>query len=235
MTQTRDIYVPVPGAGAFNVAENESPRPQDRVFGFYNYFSDIHSLGFGSGGPLTTTQSSTQPSPAGTVTTACTTTIPGVALPSFNLNREVIGFEKTFLDGRASLEMRLPFLQIQGGDFGGAFAGSYFGDLTLVSRYAVLLDDVTGNVFTLGFALTVPTGPGLDTVDGNFRDTLLQPWFGYIWNFGNFFFQGIHSVVIPTSSQDVTLMFNDLGIDYWLYRGTANQFLSAVVPTSRPT
>src|SRR5262249_29857955 len=57
--------------GAFKIADNESPRPQDRVFVNYNYFDRI--LG-----------------------------------TSVDLNRETLGFEKTFLDGNASVGMRVP-------------------------------------------------------------------------------------------------------------------------------
>ena len=229
VSQTRLAYVPVLSLGAFNVAENESPRPQDRVFGFYNYFSDLRGPDIGSGGPLTTTTTTTATVPAsGTITTTTTTTNPGVARPSLDLNREVVGFEKTFFDGRASVEIRLPFLQAQGGV---DFTGSIVGDLTLVSKYAFLLDRETGNVFSAGLALTLPSGPSLDTIDGNFRDTLIQPFFGYIYNFPNFYIQGIHSIAVPTNAQDITIMFNDVSIDYWLYRGSPNQFLSAVVPT----
>jgi hypothetical protein len=225
--QTKIAYIAVTSLGAFNVAENESPRPQDRVFGFYNFFSDGRSPDIGSGVPVTTSQTTTSVVAGGTITTTSSTTNPGVPRPSLDLNREVIGFEKTFFDGRASVELRLPFLQTDG-DYGCGVVG----DLTLVTKYALLLDNFTGNVFSVGLALTLPTGPSLVTVDGNFRDTLIQPWFGYIYNVTNdFYIQGIHSIVIPTNAQDITLMLNDLAIDYWLYRGSPNQLLSSVVPT----
>jgi hypothetical protein len=134
--QTRTLLIPIASLGAFNIAENESPRPQDRVFGFYNFFSDLRGPDIGSSPALTTSQSnvgtssSAGPGPfsaTGTTTTTTTTSsTPAVPRPQLNLNREVVGFEKTFLGGYASVEVRLPFLQTQGGggEFGGSFAGS---------------------------------------------------------------------------------------------------------------
>src|SRR5262249_42311373 len=37
---TRSVLVPQSGRGPYKIAENESPRPQDRVFLSYNYFND---------------------------------------------------------------------------------------------------------------------------------------------------------------------------------------------------
>lgn len=58
----------------------------------------------------------------------------------------------------------------------------------------------------------------------------MQPWFGYIWNADRFFVQAFHSVVAPTDPRDVTLLFNDIGLNYWLYRGDPNRPLSFIVP-----
>lgn len=58
----------------FKIADNESPRPQDRVCFNYNYFDNIV--------------------PAG---------------PGLPVNRELIGFEKTFLDEPSFVGPRLPF------------------------------------------------------------------------------------------------------------------------------
>src|ERR1019366_5154803 len=40
---TFSLLAPVTGLGAFKVAENASPMPQDRVFSTYNYFDDIRA------------------------------------------------------------------------------------------------------------------------------------------------------------------------------------------------
>jgi hypothetical protein len=61
--------LPVVVRGAFKIAENESPRPVDRVFGTYDNFYNLNS---------------------------------GLRMPGVQrtgLDREVTGFEKTFLNG----------------------------------------------------------------------------------------------------------------------------------------
>src|SRR5262245_48418169 len=72
------------------------------------------------------------------------------------LHREVIGFEKTFLSGDASFEMRLPFLQATSGSNFTGFTDNQVADLTLVSKFALINNRDTGNVLSTGLALTVP-------------------------------------------------------------------------------
>ena len=225
-TTTRIVRVPISSLGAFNIAENESPRPQDRVFFTYNNFNNLQGPGTGSNTPIVNTQTTSNFS--GPVVT--TTTIPGIANPTVNLNREIFGFEKTFLDGRASVEMRLPLLQQQSAiDLGGF---SDVGDLTIIGKYALLMDNVTGNVVSAGLVVTCPTGTAIPLLDGGeLHSTLYQPFFGYIWNFDRFYVQGFHSVVVPTDPRDVTLLFNDVGADFLLYRGASDGFLTSIVPT----
>ena len=226
VTTTRVVFIPVSGMGAFNVGENESPRPQDRVFVFYNFFDDIRGPDIGSNVPIIHNTSSTTVSNGVTTTIQASTVTPGV-LPRVSLDREVFGFEKTFFDGNASVEFRLPLLQQQGGGFNDYAVG----DLTMLAKYAFLNDRSTGNLVSAGLALTVPTGPGIETISGSIDSTLLQPFAGYIWNFASFYVQGIHSIVVPTDARVPTLMFNDIGVNVWAYRASSDRFLSFVVPT----
>ena len=231
-SQTRTILVPVSSGGAFKVADNESPRPQDRVFFTYNYFGNLHGPQIGPNDAVNTAQTSNTsingPGGPSASSTTISTFIPPAPNVNTNLNREIFGFEKTFLDGRASIEMRVPLLQ-QASNVDG-FSSRDIGDLTIVGRYAFLLDQETGNVFTAGLAVTAPTGPSIVTIDGNLHSTLLQPWIGYIWNSERFFVHAFHSVVVPTDARDVTLLFNDVGVNYWLYRGESDRPLSFIVP-----
>ena len=231
VTMTRLVLVPVSSLGAFNVGENESPRPQDRVFFFYNFYDDLRGPDIGSNVPIVRTTSNTTMGVDSignpTTTTVQTSTVtPGVR-PRVSLDREVFGFEKTFLDGNASVEFRLPLLQQQGGGFNDYSVG----DVTLVGKYAFINNRVTGDVLSAGLALTLPNGEGLATTEGSFNSVLVQPFFGYIYNFDLFYIQGIHSLVIPTNSQEPTLLFNDVGLNFWAHRGSPNSFLSFVVPT----
>ena len=227
VTQTRTILVPIaPSAGAFKIAENASPRPVDRVFGTWNYFGSIHGPSLE---PTSSTTSASQTTGGGAIATdtSVATAFPGLR-PTANLHRQVFGFEKTFLDGNASVELRVPFNQFSSNLDG--FGGQNVGDLTIIGKYAFLLDNTTGNVFSGGLAVTAPTGPDIETSDGTIHSTLIQPWFGYIVNSQRFFVHAFHSVVVPTDARDVTLLFNDVGINFWLYRGSPDRMLNFVVP-----
>jgi hypothetical protein len=220
ITQTRTVLVPNGALGAFKIAENASPRPVDRVFFTYNFFGDLSGPGSGATDPINIT--------TGNNNVRVNTFIPGTPAVNSNVNREIFGFEKTFLDGFASIEMRLPLLQ-QNSTLDG-FGSHDIGDLTIIGKYAFILDQPTGNVLSAGLAITAPTGHNIATIDGTIHSTLIQPWVGYIWNYNRFFVQAFHSVVVPTDSRDVTLLFNDVGFNYWLYRGEPNRALSSIVP-----
>jgi hypothetical protein len=226
--ETRTLLIPAAAHGAFKVAENASPVPVDRVFFTYNFYGDIRGPNNGSTGPLTINQTSTMPVPGGASITNSTVTFPGA--PYINLHREVIGFEKTFLDGYASIEMRLPILQTPSSLVG--FQADGIGDLTIIGKYAFYLDRTTGDVISGGLAVTAPTGQGIPTADGTIRDTVLQPWGGYVWNRGNSYLLGFHSIAVPTDDRDVTLLFNDVGVGYWLYRGDPAGTLNFIVPNA---
>jgi hypothetical protein len=152
---------------------------------------------------------------------------------SFDLNRELIGFEKTFLDGNASFGMRLPWLQATNfsSDTSG-IAADEIGDLTLISKYAFINDRDTGNVLSGGLALTVPSaGHTYTLADGvALRSVLFQPYAAWLINFGDLYAQGFHSLVVPTDSRDITELNTDVGVGYWVYKNEES-FLRGVVPT----
>ncbi len=196
---TRKTLIPQVGRGAFKIADNESPRPLDRVFINYNYFDNVF--------------------------------IPGA--PGFNLNRETIGFEKTFLGGDASIGMRLNFLQSTGND-DGSLNTSDFGDMTIITKYAFINDRSTGNVLSGGLAVTAPTGPDAVMPDGTvLHPTLLQPYTGYIYNLGRLYAQGFSSIIVPSNSADVTLLSLSNGVAYRAYQApdTSDAFLRFIVPS----
>ncbi len=227
VSQSRLVLVPIASAGVFKVAENESPMPRDRVFFTYNYFSNLQGPQVGENAPLNTTQ--TTFGQRGQVRTTTEVFIPSAPRVTADLHRQVFGFEKTFLDGFASIELRVPLVQ-QSGSVDG-YSSRYAGDLTIIGKYAFLLDPAAGNVLSGGLAITAPTGPSVNSVQGPIHSTLLQPWMGYIRTVERFYVQGFHSLVAPTDARDVTLLFNDLGIGYFLYRGEPDRVLTAIVPT----
>jgi hypothetical protein len=203
------IYLP--GVQTFKVADNNSPRPQDRVFFSFNYFNNILAA---SNGQM------------------------GADVHHINLYQEYLGIEKTFLDGAASLELRVPIDTLTASsDTIPAVAGTHtdVGDLTVDGRYAFYRDPQQDNWLTVGFAVTTPTGPstlGGIALSEPFHSTGLQPWLGGLWHFGDWFAHGFSSVAVPIRGGDVTFWFNDVGVGYRLYSAEdQNSFLTAVVPT----
>ena len=130
---------------------------------------------------------------------------------SSSINREVIGFEKTFLDGRASFGMRAPYSQV-GPSFGGT---SDVDALSLLLKYAAYDDRETGNIISAGLVVTVPTGPDVTVGIGNtINPTLLQPYVGYAFNVGRVYVQGFSEIIVPTDSTLPTFVANDIGVGY---------------------
>jgi hypothetical protein len=186
--------------GAFKITEDESPRPQDRIYTTYNYFNNVN----GSLNP------------------------PGLA--QTDIHREVLGLEKTFLNGNASLGLRVPFVQVEGD---GSIRRQDIGDLSFIAKYAFINDRCTGNVLSGGLVVTVPTGANfLPEGIPDIHPTLLQPFLGAIYNMGSFYAQGFSSVLVPTDSRDVTFLFNDIGFGYFLYKAErrCDRLLTSVVP-----
>ena len=223
VTVFETLRVPVPFDGGFKIAENESALPEDRVFAGYNFYSDVT----GPPTPASLGQVDTVPTTVGGRPATVSTVVPGVVAPAVNVHREVVGFEKTFLDKVGSIELRLPVLQLEGED---GFGGDGFGDLTAVLKFALLRDRQTGDVLAGGLAVTAPTGRGILIPGGELHPTLLQPFVGYLWSPGRFYLEGFTSLAVPTDSRDVTLLFNDVALGYVLYRGPAGQVLSGVAP-----
>jgi len=203
----------------FKISAKDSPRPEDRFFTSFNFFNNVEGtansrLGFNVG--------------------------------TVNAYRQIIGFEKTFLDGNTSVGIRLPFNLLDApttstSGLGGTFGD--IGDLTVILKALIWEDREVGFLFSAGVAITVPTGPnsfaGIDNVVGAFHNTLIEPYVGYLWNLNNLYVQGFSSIDIPTDSNDVTFMFNDIGIGYFLLRGRGGEpggnsprrFITALAPT----
>ena len=226
------VVVPVPGrfGSGFKVADDESPIPTDRVFFTWNGFNGL-SGGSGFTGPQSSTTVVTVPVPFDefVITTVKTSGAVAVDVGSANLNREIFGFEKTFLNGNASIEVRIPIYQATGQSFDlGGFAGDNFGDVTTVFKYALVNE--RDRVFSLGLATTFPSGQAIVTDDGNVRAVLFQPFVGFYRGYGDFFIQGFTSLVASTSSQDPTVLFNDYAVGVRLYSDPTGRFVRSVSP-----
>jgi hypothetical protein len=244
---TRNILVPDVFLGALKIAENESPRPEDRVFLDCNYYANVRIPVENGGGFAFAV------APFGRVLTGSGQ----LAVTGLDVHRDVIGFEKTFLGGDASIGLRLPFIVGVGGNAGlqsvqapfsrdpglitatasvsgdPGVRGGQVGDLSLILKYALLNDCNTGNVISTGLLVTVPTGNDLTAADGStVNPTYVQPFVGFVWNTDKLYVHGFSSLAVPTQSSDVTFLFNDLGVGYWLYRDAESRgLLKGLVPT----
>jgi hypothetical protein len=154
-------------------------------------------------------------------------TNPGVG--NITMNRPMLGFEKTFLSGNASVGMRLPFIQMNGPPGIGADA---VGDLSILTKYA-FVNDPEGNVLSAGMIITVPTGPqGGVLVNGSQvpHSTLFQPWVGTVLVFDRAFVQAISGVIVPTDGRDTTVLGNSVGAGYWLFRADGDRLIRGIIP-----
>jgi hypothetical protein len=207
----RTVCLPSPSAaGGIKPGENESPRPIDRFFYQYTFYGNVD---------VRTPQAPDA--------------------PPLQLNRHIIGFEKTFLDGDASIGLRLPFLSY-GGDIG--YEARVLADMTIVTKYAFVNNRETQNVGSGGLLITVPSGgtatffdglTGLrDQVQERFFAVFLTPWAGYVYNFSDrLYFHGFHSITIPTDSRETFFISNDVAFGYWLRRDATEMIVRSIVPT----
>ncbi len=159
-------------------------------------------------------------------------------IQNLQVYHELFGLEKTFLDGQASFGFRVPLNTITFkstaniAGLGGSSTAP--GDLTMFLKYALYRDEK--NLISAGLQLQVPTGPGGfggSKYYSYFRDTQIQPFIGYLFRRDRFYAQGFSAINVPTTSQDVTLYFQDLSIGYYVYRPSdPNKFVTAIVPTA---
>ncbi|HJZ58285.1 MAG TPA: hypothetical protein VKE74_25305, partial [Gemmataceae bacterium] len=150
-------------------------------------------------------------------------------LGNTDIQRQTMGFEKTILDGDASVGMRLPFVQ----EYGPGFGSRDVGDLTLALKYAWFNNRQTGDIISSGFWVTAPTGSGSAILaDGTNapHSWLFQPWTGFVMSFDRAYVLGISNLVVPSLGRDPTVWGNSLALGYWLYRSPADRLVTGVVP-----
>lgn len=205
----------------FKISENQSPRPQDRVFFTFNYFNDVNS----------------------SINKLNNSPISGI-----KIYRYVWGFEKTFDEGRGSVGLSLPLYSLfaNAAPSSGVTApgSTSLGDLNIFAKYILKENKETGSLLSTGLLLTPPTGPRYlaganyfpqSKYPGSFvpvHDLQIQPFIGYIFQRDRFYIQGFSALNVAVNPQDVTLYFNDVQFGYFLFRDReTDRFLTAVVPT----
>ena len=204
----------VPSVRGFKAAENQSPAPQDRVFFTFNYFGDLN----------------------GAVNKRFESPV-----DNLRAYRYIFGFEKTFDEGRGSVGVRLPLNTLTANSsLSGSFnklggTSTSLGDLGIFAKYVLKADPKTGSLISAGLQLTLPTGPnqfaGAKYITG-LNDTIIEPFVGYLLVRDRFYLQGFTSISTPSSIKDVTMVYNDIGLGYFLVRSTEpTAFFTGVAPT----
>ncbi len=220
----------VPWIRSFKIADNQSPLPQDRVFANFNYFNNVnYAIDRKFGSPVNGIQ----------------------------IYRYLAGFEKTFLDGLASVGLTESINNLSAVSSHPGLGGTHtaMGDLSLFTKlvlfqswedsrptnalggfgYPAQVGGRNGGLISAGMAVSMPTGPGGFAgapFSKSFRDVGLQPFLGYFYSQGNFYLQGFEAIDVPTDPNDVTLIFNDIGMGYYLYRNpNMDSFITAFAPT----
>jgi hypothetical protein len=214
----RHASMVVPLIRDIKISENQSPRPQDRVYFTFNYFQGVNDqVNQRLQAPIGYTQ----------------------------VFRYIAGFEKTFNDGQGSFGLRVPIDTVtamsnvprQYGNFGGT--STAVGDLSLYFKYILLEDRPSGSLLSGGLGVTPPTGPGkfagFDTFASPTHTTTLQPFLAYIVNRGRVYIQGFSIIDVACNSSNPTLWYNDAAIGYLLRQpdpssGT-DSFISLIAPT----
>ena len=167
-----------------------------------------------------------------------------------NVNRFTPGFEKTFLDGLTSLEIRTPFATtLNSNVIADGVTNSddlQFGNLTLAVKGLIFRSDVF-NAST-GLQITVPTGPNITSSLSNGttvykvdnQSVHLMPFLAGLYTPDDYFYaQGVVQVDVDSNGntlavnqfdgagvnsvgrlRDATFLYASLGGGYWVYRDT---------------
>ncbi len=217
---------PLGGGGSFNVSENNTAIPTDRVYFVYNafYSSVSTSVGFGPNGPIQ---------------------------QSSNLYRYLMGFEKTFFDGNASIDVRMPLLsgfQFENNSYSSDLGN--VGNLTMYLKGLLYADD--NSALATGLGIGLPTGSDLHTRSSFSPNTEfvtiqnqtvnLMPFVAstfapndrwFVQSFGQLLFNTSgDNVVNQTGSVGVfnqqNLLQADLGVGRWLWKDSTRPYFTGL-------
>ena len=217
---------PLGGGGSYNIAENNTSVPTDRVYFVYNGFFNAASntIGFGANGPIQ---------------------------QSVDLHRYLLGFEKTFLDGQASLDVRMPFIDgLSFQTFGISSDGGNVGNMTMYLKGLLYADDASA--FATGLGIGLPTGSDFDV---NFpaagsagsltirnETVTLMPFVAstislndrwFLQSFGQILFVATGDTVV-SNNQEVgiynpqNLLQADIGLGRWLWRDSTRPYFTGL-------
>jgi hypothetical protein len=200
-----------PSVRSFKITENMSPRPQDRIFYNFNYYDNLNA---------TVNQAQQVP------------------ITNIKAYRNIWGVEKTFNEGQGSVGLRIPLNTVTADSAGNRYStptSTSLGNLSIFGKYILEENKATGSLISVGLAITPPTGPqrfgGAPYLYG-LNNLYIQPFLGWIWRSGRFYAQGFSAFDFPATTNDVTMMYNDVGIGYFLIQSAdPDAFITALAPT----
>lgn len=191
----------------FKIGENQSARPQDRLFTDFHYYqtSSFDLARYAGGFEKTFLEGDASF---------------GMRVPYYQVNPDTLP---------------VPFASIGAFGLSTSSVGDS-GDLTTFFKYAPYMDRITGETLTVGLAVTAPTGGNtlggvtpLYVTTAKHRGSI-QPFVGFLLpSASGWFAQGFSSIDSPLSSGDTTWWFNDVSVGKYFNRGS-QYWISAVIP-----
>jgi hypothetical protein len=225
-----EVLGSLPLAGAsrrVRVAENNGALPQDRIHLMYNHFHNA-------------------------LEADASATVPDPAVRMLSVDRYTLGAEKTFGDGRWSVEVRMPFTgdsEFATSMF--ALSGGEIGNLAVIVKR--LLYQSESFAFCAGVTVDTPTGSdaharfNLTEITMHNDAVYVSPYFGLLWSPSErFFAHGFLQVEVPCNGNrvdhfapgfggdtfgklnDQTLLYLDVGGGYWLYQAPAFNYFTGL-------
>jgi hypothetical protein len=213
--------IPLAGScGRLDIADNNKPVTMDRVFVLYNHFQNALDSELGA------------------------------SSRTFSVDRCTLGFEKAFLDGQWSIEMRLPIssrVDVAVGPLDSSFSmaeGERVGNLAVILKR--MLYETEDTAIAAGIGIDTPTGGDVEVFGGSYNvhndATHCVPYIGMLRTRGRFFYQGFLDVDVPLNGDRIdvidsmtmglfteqTLMHLDLSGGYWLYHNPGARRLTGL-------
>jgi hypothetical protein len=194
------------------VSDNQSPRPQDRIYFNFNYYNGVdNTINRRDLSPVT----------------------------QMKVYQYLFGIEKTFNDGKGSIGFRVPLDTLTANSSpAGAIStptSTSAGNLSVIGKYIIEQNKQTGSLLSVGLAITTPTGPSKFAGAPYLfplNSVYFQPYIGYIYNHNRWYVQGFSGFNFTSNVNDVSYIFNDVAVGYYLFRDDNPQaLLSAVAPT----
>lgn len=226
----RNKTLVAPYARSIKFCENMSPLPQDRIAVGFNYYDGMNE--------------STNPSFGGLV-------------GGMKVYRYLFTLEKTLFDGYASIGVRDSINNLSAPSVYPGLGGTTtaMGDLSIFGKVvlwenlrepsrdpgalqaavAPVVGGLQGGILTGGLSIRTPTGPS-NFAGSPFsfapRDVGLSPYLGYYWSSGDLYVQGFEYIDIPTGDESPTMLYNDFGLGYFVYRNQEpGAWIRAIAPT----